>query len=439
MARKRPREHVFAETDGQVYLVRDRGRLRFPRKGETLDFPTKPGGRMDFGDDVVHRVKPVLDHHPEEWYQRDELFDRDDVDSLVKRAIYTTMIRCVSEVVVSKGNRVLMVKATRGFSKGHWNLPGGFMDYGEGPEEGVRREAEEETGVPVVLDGLLNTYVSGFPGKPSYTLGFVFKGHGTSERFVPKADEIERVDWFTVDRALGLTRNPFAKWGLIDFFLQSPEARRALRVKRHGLWDGTERAVRPTVFLDRDGVINRGRKGYVRTPDAFEFLPGAIEGMRTLQDAGWRLVIVTNQDMMGWKLVPDRQLHRIHEAMLGPLRKAGVKVEEIYYCPHHVLSDCACRKPRPGMLLAAARDLGVNPREAWMIGDKVLDLEFGRSFGCRVGWVGPPEWRKRFAKEAAHWHPDVVADDLLEAARAIVGAASPTGSKGRRGPRRKSA
>ncbi len=429
MARKPRREHLFVETDGQVFLVRDHGKLRFPRKGEPLGFPTHANGRLDFGGDVVHKVKPVLDHHPEEWYGRDDLFDRDDVDGLVKRAIYATMIRCVSEVVLSKGHRVLMVKAVRGFSKGHWNLPGGFMDYGEGPEAGVRREAEEETGAPVVLDGPLGVYVSGFPGKPSYTLGFLFRGHAISEDFHVKPDEIERVDWFTVDKALTLTRNPFAKWGLVDFFLQSPEAKRALHVKRHGLAEGKERVVRPTVFLDRDGVINRGRPGYVRTPEAFEFLPGAIEGMRMLQDAGWRLVIVTNQDMMGWKLVPERQLRRIHERMLAALRKEGVSVAEIYFCPHHVLSDCACRKPRPGMLLAAARDLGVNPRGAWMVGDKVLDLELGRAFGCRVAWVGPKEWRDRFSKEAAAWHPDVVADGLHAVAKKLV-AAGPEGPAG---------
>ena len=420
MPRKAARKHVFVETDGQVYLVRDRGTFRFPRTGEKLPFRTDPNGTMDFGTDQVEKRTPRLDHHPEEWMGRDAVFERSDVDPLVKRAIYTTMIRCVSEVVISKGPRVLMVKAVRGFSKGYWNIPGGFMDYGEGPETGVMREAEEEIGADVSLDGLLNVYVSGFPGKPAYTLGFVYRGHVRSEKFRLKADEIESASWFTVDKGLTLTRNPFAKWGLVEFFLQSPDARRALRVKRHGPLEGTRVEGQPTVFLDRDGVINRGRAGYVRTPSQFEFLPGAIAGMRLLQDAGWRLVIVTNQDASGWKLVPERQLARIHETMLASLRRGGVRISAVYYCPHHVLSDCACRKPRPGMLLAAARDLGVRPTAAWMVGDKPLDIQTGRAFGCRTAWVGPPSWRKRFEEEVRGWFPEVVADNLRDAAAAIV-------------------
>src|SRR5205807_10280478 len=99
----------------------------------------------------------------------------------------------------------------------------------------------------------------------------------------------------------------------------------------------------------------------------FRSLPGAIAGMRLFQEHGWRLVIVTNQDASGWKLVPERQLTRIHDRMLASLRKNDIRISEIYHCPHHVLSECACRKPRPGMLLAAARDLGVRPRTAWMV------------------------------------------------------------------------
>jgi D-glycero-D-manno-heptose 1,7-bisphosphate phosphatase len=420
MRKRRTRDHVFVETDGQVYLVRDRGRFRFPRAGERLPFQTEPNGVMDFGADRVEKRKPRLDHHPEEWIGRDAVFERSDVDPIVKRAIYTTMIRCVSEVILSKGPRVLMVKAVRGFSKGHWNIPGGFMDYGESPEAGVEREAEEEIGADVVLDGLLNVYVTGFPGKPAYTLGFVYKGHTRAERFRLKADEIEAAAWFTIDKGLTLTRNPFAKWGLVDFFVQSPEARRALHVKRHGLAVGQRPIDRPTVFLDRDGVINRGRPGYVRIPDHFEFLPGTIAGLRLLQEHGWRLVIVTNQDAAGWKLVPERQLARIHGRMLATLQKEGIEISEIYHCPHPVLSDCACRTPRPGMLLAAARDLGVRPRNAWMVGDKPLDVLTGRAFGCRTAWVGPPSWRKRFAAEVRPLSPDVVADDLRTAARAII-------------------
>ncbi len=420
MGRKPSRDHIFVETDGQVYLVRDHGTLRFPRVGEKLPFPTEPNGVMDFGADRVLRHKPRLDYHPEEWLGRDAIFERTDVDPVVKRAIYTTMIRCVSEVILSKGPRVLMVKAVRGFSKGYWNVPGGFMEYGESPEVGVEREAEEEIGVDIVLDGLLNVYVSGFPGKPAYTLGFVYKGHLDSEAFRLKADEIEDVAWFTVDKALTLTRNPFAKWALVDFFLQSDEGRTALRVKRHGSAPHATGPDHPTVFLDRDGVINRGRAGYVRTPDQFQLLPGAIDGMRLLQDHGWQLVIVTNQDAAGWKLLPEPQLAKVHDRMLAMLHKEGVQVAEIYYCPHNVLSDCACRKPRPGMLLAAARDLGVRPRGAWMVGDKPLDVQTGRAFGCRTAWVGPKPWRKRFAAEVRPWSPDVVADGLLEGARAIV-------------------
>src|SRR5207247_3733535 len=130
-----------------------------------------------------------------------------------------------SEGIRSEGPRVLLVKSVRGFSKGYWSVPGGFMDYGESPDVGVEREAEEEIGVDIVLDGLLNVYVSGFPGKPAYTLGFVYKGHLVSEAFRLKPDEIEDAAWFTVDKALALIRNPFANWALVDFFLQLTESR----------------------------------------------------------------------------------------------------------------------------------------------------------------------------------------------------------------------
>src|SRR3990172_2890721 len=104
----RTREYLFAETDGQVYLVRSRGRWRFPAIGDAVPFPFAVTARMDFGTEVVHRAKPKLSYHPEAWFQRDELFSRGDVDGLVKKALYMTMPRLVAEAVFLRGGRVLI-------------------------------------------------------------------------------------------------------------------------------------------------------------------------------------------------------------------------------------------------------------------------------------------------------------------------------------------
>ena len=419
MVKDSKREHLFIETDGQVYLVKDRDRWRFPRADEEVPFSVSEAGRMDFGDDLVRRVKPKLAYHPEEWFNRDDLFSRSDVDDLVKKAVYMTMPRLVAEVALVRGTDILMVKAKRGFSRGYWNLPGGFLDFGEAPEVAVEREVQEEIGAGITLDGLLGVYHSGFPGKPTYTMGFVYRGHTGATRFRLKADEIEAADWFPIHRGLMQTHNPFVRWGLVDLFKQfeSPP----FEVVRHGLLDrGATRPEGPAVFLDRDGVINQGRAGYVRTPEHFAFLPGAPEAVADLNRAGFRVAIVSNQDAVGWKLIPERQLRRIHDKMIAGLAAAGARVEEIYVCPHHVLADCPCRKPRPGLLLVAAKDLNANPRRSWMVGDKVSDVSAGKAIGARTVFVGDAKRRKRFAKELAAIRPEAIAKDLRGAVSAIL-------------------
>ena len=419
MAKRGKREHLFVETDGQIYLVKDGDVWRFPRSTEKVPFRVLETGRMDFGDDLVLRVKPTLTYHPEEWFNRDDLFSRSDVDGLVKKAVYMTMPRLVAEAALVRGSNILMVKAKRGFSRGYWNLPGGFLDFGEPPEIAVEREVEEEIGADITLDGLLGVYHSGFPGKPTYTMGFVYRGHTEETRFRLKPDEIEAAEWFPIHKGLMLTRNPFVRWGLVDLFkgFETPP----FDVVRHGLLGpDRERRTGPVVFLDRDGVINRGRPGYVRTPEQFEFLDGAVDGVATLNRAGYRVAIVSNQDAVGWKLIPKRQLQRIHEKLVSGLAAGGARVEEIYVCPHHVLADCPCRKPRPGLLLAAARDLDVNPRQSWMVGDKVSDVEAGRAFGARTVFVGDAKRRKRFAKDLKESPPDAVAADLRGAVSRIL-------------------
>src|SRR3989442_10605294 len=126
MGQRARRDHLFVETDGQVYLVHDHGKLRFPRVGEKLPFPTEPNGVMDFGTDRVLRQKPRLDYHPEEWLGRDAIFQRTDVDPPLKRPFPTTMIPCASEAILSDGPCVLIVTAGRRFSTGSWKVPPGF-------------------------------------------------------------------------------------------------------------------------------------------------------------------------------------------------------------------------------------------------------------------------------------------------------------------------
>lgn len=414
--RPRREEHLFVETDGQVYLVREGGRWRFPRASEALPFEVERGRTMDFGSDIVRRVKPKLSYHPEDWFSRDDVFSRADVDPLVPMAVYMTMGRLVAEVVALRRGKVLMEKAARGFSKGYWNLPGGFLDFGEEPEEGARRETQEELGVPVRIERLLNTYVSGFPGKPTFTYGFVYHGTLLADAFRPKRDEVEAVDWWPAWRAIALTRNPFAKWAIVDAYRQGllPE----LRVRRHHASRGKPSGG-PVIFLDRDGTINRDRKDAIRTPEQFTFHAGVKGALRTLRDLGYRLAVVTNQDAVAWGWITERALGRIHAKLLRELARTGITLENVYYCPHELDDRCPCRKPNAGMLLAACKDLGVSPRDAWMIGDRPDDILAGKAIGALTAFVGGAMRRDEIADVPGTTPPDLYVDDLAAFANVL--------------------
>jgi D-glycero-D-manno-heptose 1,7-bisphosphate phosphatase len=141
------------------------------------------------------------------------------------------------------------------------------------------------------------------------------------------------------------------------------------------------------VFLDRDGVINVDR-GYVHKVDDFRFVPGSDGAMRRLQDAGWRLVVVTNQSGLARGLYSKADYDRFTAHLQGQLVAVGVTVDAVLHCPH--LPDatvaayrlqCDCRKPAPGMLLRAARDLGLDLGASVMVGDRITDVEAGRAAG----------------------------------------------------------
>lgn len=144
-----------------------------------------------------------------------------------------------------------------------------------------------------------------------------------------------------------------------------------------------------TVFLDRDGVINRRLPGdYVKSWDEFEFLPRAQEALALLTAAGLRLIVVTNQRGIARGLMTTADLHAIHRRMLDELAAAGAHVAAVYYCPHD-RNECECRKPKIGLLLRARRDFPViDFARAVVIGDTPSDIEAGKRAGCRTIFVG---------------------------------------------------
>lgn len=145
---------------------------------------------------------------------------------------------------------------------------------------------------------------------------------------------------------------------------------------------------RPAIFLDRDGVINQDRSDYVKSWEEFEFLPGVLEALRCLAVSPSAVVVVSNQSCIGRGLVTKESIEAIHSRMLQVIRRAGGRVDAIYYCPHHPSDCCECRKPRPGLLIRAADDLNLDLARSWCVGNNQTDLEAALAAGVEPVLVG---------------------------------------------------
>jgi D-glycero-D-manno-heptose 1,7-bisphosphate phosphatase len=147
---------------------------------------------------------------------------------------------------------------------------------------------------------------------------------------------------------------------------------------------------RPAIFLDRDGVLIEDVH-YLAAPEQVRLVPGSAEAIAALNRAGWPVVVVTNQAGVGKGLFPVEAVGEVHAHLSALLATFGATVAGYYFCPHHPEAEveayrvrCDCRKPRPGMLLQAADELGLDLEQSWMIGDRVSDLEAGAAAGCRT-------------------------------------------------------
>ena len=140
-------------------------------------------------------------------------------------------------------------------------------------------------------------------------------------------------------------------------------------------------------FLDRDGVINvRLPDGaYVTRREEFVFCEGVAEALRLLQEKGFLLIVVTNQRGIGRGLMSEKDLDDVHRGMKEALEREGVTLDAVYFCPHNLDDDCDCRKPRPGMLIAAMKRFAIDRESSIIIGDSETDIEAARAAG--VGGV----------------------------------------------------
>ncbi len=181
---------------------------------------------------------------------------------------------------------------------------------------------------------------------------------------------------------------------------------------------------RPAVFLDRDGTIIR-EADYLRSVAQLRLLPGAAAAIRRLNEAGLAVVITTNQSGIARGLLTEADLSEINEALSKRLSARGATIDAIYYCPHHpevgkppYRRRCRCRKPAPGMLLRAAKDLGLDLARSFSVGDSERDLAAGRKVGARTVLVRTGYGRKTQAAGACE--ADYLARNLSDAADWIL-------------------
>jgi D-glycero-D-manno-heptose 1,7-bisphosphate phosphatase len=173
------------------------------------------------------------------------------------------------------------------------------------------------------------------------------------------------------------------------------------------------------VVLDRDGVINRDSDDFIKTPDEWQPLPGSLEAIASLCDAGFRVVVATNQSGVGRGLFDAEMLELIHRKMIDGIQAAGGELQGIFVCPHHPDENCDCRKPKPGLLRQIEQSLSQSLAGLPVIGDSKRDLDAAAAAGANGILV---RTGNGVTTEKSLHDTDNIAvfDDLADAARALI-------------------
>jgi D-glycero-D-manno-heptose 1,7-bisphosphate phosphatase len=192
-------------------------------------------------------------------------------------------------------------------------------------------------------------------------------------------------------------------------------------------------AARPAIFLDRDGTLSE-EVGYVNHVSRYRLFPWTVDAIRRINRSGWLAVVVTNQAGVARGYFPESVIGQVHDVLNGALAAGGAHLDGLYYCPHHPTVgeppyrlNCECRKPQPGLLRRAERELDVDLARSWVVGDRHSDLELAWSVGARGAFV-----RSGYGLGELTWHapawpraPDLVADHALGAVEAILAGSQP--------------
>ena len=186
---------------------------------------------------------------------------------------------------------------------------------------------------------------------------------------------------------------------------------------------------RRAIFMDRDGTLLH-EVGYVNHLDRVRLLDGSAQALRRVNASGFQAILITNQAGVARGYFPETLVEDVHDHLRALLAEEGSRLDGIYYCPHHpevgatpYRQDCACRKPKPGMLRRASEEMGIDLASSYVVGDTIKDIEAGHRVGARTVLVLTGYGKGELRIHGARWdvRPHHVAADLLEAVQWILG------------------
>jgi D-glycero-D-manno-heptose 1,7-bisphosphate phosphatase len=185
---------------------------------------------------------------------------------------------------------------------------------------------------------------------------------------------------------------------------------------------------RPAIFMDRDGTLSH-EVGYVNHLSRFRLYPWSVDAVRLVNRAGYAAVVVTNQAGVARGYYPESLVHEVNAALRTAMEGGGARLDGLFVCLHHpsvgeppYRQDCDCRKPRPGLVRRAEKELGLDLARSWVIGDRHGDLQLAWNVGAKAALVASGYGRGELQHHAPRWSrpPDLVAEHLLEAVERIL-------------------